>query len=711
MGDESWAKNDWYASKIYYEKAFVLDSANFEATRKYADALRMTKDYQAAAHYYAKMFAKDRGRVFPKGQFWLATMQKYNGDYKEALRNFKKYNKRVKKDKKSYDYLKSKQEKLSCTWAINSRKDSSKVEVENLDSPVNTIESEFGAYYQDSILFFSTLKSVDSHLPISGKVKIYQSEFDSIANNVRASTYNTADRHQANVTYNANASKVYFSRCDSMNSCLIFGADVEDGLWLNIKEVPEVNQTNYTSTMPNMGIVDGQEVLFFVSNRIGGEGKMDIWWSKVKDGEFQKPRNAGDKVNTIDDEITPFYLDRKLYFSSNWHEGLGGFDIFVSEGITNDFEEPINVGYPINSSVNDMYYSYFRTINQGFLTSNRVGSLNDGEPTCCNDIWTINYTDSIVEGFDSLAYETLADLNSHLPVTLYFHNDEPDPRTLDTTTALTYLDSYNSYSGLIEKYKKENSRGMSGESKENAVFDVEDFFDFFVNKGVQDLEIFSELLLKELEEGAEIKLSVRGFASPLAESDYNVNLTKRRISSLINQLEEYQGGILEPYFENSSKSGGSLTIQEIPFGEFQADNQVSDRSDNKKESIYSRAARLERKIEIMSVERMPEDSVYFQLELSNEVYNFGIITSDSIVFHEFELTNTGSDTLIIDSVEASCGCTIPKIGKTILSPTEKTTLLVSFDPKGQSGLISKKVYIFTNQGEEPKEIIITAEIR
>jgi len=310
-----------------------------------------------------------------------------------------------------------------------------------------------------------------------------------------------------------------------------------------------------------------------------------------------------------------------------------------------------------------------------------------------------------------LAYQTLAELNKYLPVTLYFHNDEPNPRTLDTTTTLSYLTAFSSYLALEEKYRRENSKGYSGEKKEEALFDVEDFFDFYVRKGVQDLETFSVLLLKELQKGAGITLSVRGFASPLAESDYNVNLTKRRITSLVNYLEKYQKGVFLPYLNSSSSDGGILKINKIPFGEFQANDTVSDASSNKKESIYSRGARMERKIEIMSVDRIPEDSVYSRLEIFEEVFNFGILQPGELVNHSFKIINTGNKVLVIDSVEVSCGCTSSVISKTILGPDEETVLEIQFDPKGQKGLLKKEIFIHSNESDEPKIIVITAEVK
>ena len=71
-----------------------------------------------------------------------------------------------------------------------------------------------------------------------------------------------------------------------------------------------------------------------------------------------------------------------------------------------------------------------------------------------------------------------------LPVTLYFHNDIPNPRSWDTTTAVNYIDSYNDYTAMIDRYQKEYSAGLSGNRAEEAKEDIESFFVEYVDNGL-----------------------------------------------------------------------------------------------------------------------------------------------------------------------------------------------------------------------------------
>jgi hypothetical protein len=96
---------------------------------------------------------------------------------------------------------------------------------------------------------------------------------------------------------------------------------------------------------------------------------------------------------------------------------------------------------------------------------------------------------------------------------------------------------------MLDNYNHEYAKGLTGDKSEEAKEDIDSFFMEYVDQGVKDLALFRDLLLKELDKGAKIKITVIGFASPLAKTKYNVNLTKRRISSLVNYMREYDNAL------------------------------------------------------------------------------------------------------------------------------------------------------------------------
>jgi len=123
-----------------------------------------------------------------------------------------------------------------------------------------------------------------------------------------------------------------------------------------------------------------EESLYFSSDRKGGFGGFDIYrLRKLPDGTWSKPINLGEKINSKNDEISPFIaLDNKtLYFSSNGASSMGGFDIFVSQvNAINEWLEPKNMGIPINSTDDDLSYSTIVNGTKGIYSSDRKENTN-----------------------------------------------------------------------------------------------------------------------------------------------------------------------------------------------------------------------------------------------------------------------------------------------------------------------------------------------
>ena len=299
-------------------------------------------------------------------------------------------------------------------------------------------------------------------------------------------------------------------------------------------------------------------------------------------GNFGNPINLGSKINSKANEISPFYHQEKgqLYFSSDRKNGMGGFDIYVSKGGLTLWQSPTLLSPPLNT-VHDEMYLNFCTKNTGYFSSNRSPAIfKDGE-NCCNDIFSFEFIQ-----YEPDSTKIIDKINNYLPLSLYFHNDEPDCCTMDPITNLTYKESYISYFFLKEEYIKQNKSPDK----------IQGFFDDRLKENFNKLD---QLLLKiksALAQGQKIELEIKGFASPLFEADYNINLSKRRIVSLLNYMEEFQNGSITQYLKNEQ-----LVIHELPLGEAKSVNRVNDNPKNKKLSVYSLEAVLARKIEIVRV--------------------------------------------------------------------------------------------------------------
>jgi outer membrane protein OmpA-like peptidoglycan-associated protein len=153
----------------------------------------------------------------------------------------------------------------------------------------------------------------------------------------------------------------------------IYTADLNDGSWTPIRSLGEkVNDPVYWDSQPTIS-GDGN-ILYFASNRPGGQGGIDIWMTKKgPDGEWGVPTNLGPTVNTPYDEKSPFiHTDSQtLYFSSNGHPGVGGYDIFFSRAdATGKWKEPVNLGIPINTAGDDVGFFVSTDGATGFFNSN-----------------------------------------------------------------------------------------------------------------------------------------------------------------------------------------------------------------------------------------------------------------------------------------------------------------------------------------------------
>lgn len=713
---EQFEKGDYYYALEYYRKAMELDSNSVVIIWNYAETLRAYKDYRNAEDYYAKVYAKESAGIYPYSLLYLGLMQKQNGKYEEAIATFTKAKKKYSKNKKSYLYEKSKRELESTLWAKSAMLDSSNLLIEPLPSTINTKNAEFGHIIYDNRLIFSSLRAdsiseAEEVYTTNYKTRLYSSDIQagSYLESEIIETFFEEKYNTGNGTFSLDGKRFYYSRCNDTAtgySCKIMVSRYENGSWAKPDSLGEIiNHPEFNTTMPCIAEINGEEWLIFATDREGGQGGLDLYYSKIKNGnQFSEPKSL--KVfNTPDNDITPFWDNNKkrLYYSNSWLNGFGGYDVFYSD-FTNEFATPVNAGLPINSFANDLYF--FTLKDTGFVSSNRIGVMYSKNPTCCSDIFSLK---TPVEIEIETPLETLEELNKRLPVTLYFHNDEPNPKNWDTVTPLNYMKTYEDYRALLETYKKEYAGGLKGDKILEAEEDIESFFMQYVDQGVRDLELFRNLVLKELDKGAKINVTIKGFASPLAKTDYNVNLTKRRISSLMNHLKAYDNGVFVKYLDGTASNGGKLVFTQVPFGEYKANQLTSDNPNDVQNSVYSRAAAIERKIEIQSVTYLNEEEIALKVE-GKPLYNAGVVDKGKLIEFKFTIVNTSDHIQRIDSLEIPCDCTFGEIEKMTLQPGEQTSILMKIDTEKVSGFFVKALYLHLEGTTEKLPLYISGQV-
>jgi len=721
--EEKYKAGDYYYASELYQKAMAIDSNSISTLWNYAETLRAYKDYRKAEYYYGKVFEREEGTVYPMALLYLGLMQKQNGKYDAAIETFKKIKTKFAKDKKAYIYLKSKRELESCLWAKSNLSDSAKVVFSHLPENVNSKDSEFGHAFRDQQLYFSSLKadsisSAEEVYATHYKTRLYRSEKKAaeFEDPSLLKEFIFKEMNTGNGSYSKDGTRFYFSRCSDEGynyRCKIMVATFANGRISRIDSLGTIiNSPGNNTTMPCIAELNGEEVLFFASDRVEGQGGMDIWYSVIKNGsQFGKPINLKN-LNSVDNELSPWFdtTSNQLFFSSSWHDGFGGYDIFRSK-YEGQFSNPQNIGQPYNSPANDLYY--FQYVDTAYFSSNRVGVNYSKNITCCSDIFSAYPIPPppppvVNDSTPPPKRESLIELSKRLPVTLYFHNDCPDPKSRDTVTHVNYINGYGEYRAMLEKYQMEYSSGLDSTKASNAKEDIENFFIEYVDQGVKDLELFRDLLLEELQQGARINLTVKGFASPLAKTDYNVNLTKRRISSLVNYLREYDHGIFAPYLDGTASNGGKVQFTQVPFGEYTANKLTSDNFHDQKNSVYSRAAAIERKIEIQSVDYIKEDSLLFLTRITPTMLDLASIGVNDSIKRSMTFENKSSDTLHVSRTEVDKDYLELEIDQVILPGA---TAQIHFSEKKSlpNGLFSFEARLYFVGHEQPLLIRINGE--
>ncbi len=780
--------NEEYGEALYYlDTLQKIDSAKFDLYFLQAQSAQLYNAFELAEKSYQKVLASKKTDLYPKATLGLATVQKMQGKYDEAIGGFNDYLV-LNPDTAHVDNKEARAQIEACKWAIEKVKVNDKdLEISQLSAAVNTDFSDFAPYYHNGKLLFSSLRFTPQGKK-ADNTKRYSKVLQLPDGTDEAEIFDLGtgneELHTAHATYNKAGDQLFFNICEytegNIIQCKIYTRKLEGGKWGKPKLLPAtINTENTNVSQPNVGYNEkvGKEMLFFTTNRTGGKGGKDIWMAYLdKMGQPGNPTNLTD-VNSTGDEFSPFFHNytQTLYFSSDGQKSLGGFDIYKSALVNGKYQEIIHTGFPLNSSYNDVYFSLNHIGSEGYVVSNREGTLflDKQISACCNDIFKTEFnsylldlnvltylkTDgeevelkdvkvTVYEIFDETKesiphklepvgnshffriksnkkYRVVAekdnyfptevdfetkepldgdvflqkvyleplrlnvltftdeppkavltdvnvrlfevdkdgkekrikplfapDKNSHYfpllsnrnykiyaekdaydkvvtefntsvwtskiatltkeiilpnsavdlvikqlkPFSLYFDNDSPNPKSLDTTTTLTFSETITAYKRQKEPFKEAYTVGLSGSEKLEAEAAVEKFFGEEIDSTYKEFLKFTDAILKRLEFGRGITVKVQAYASPLASDDYNLRLTKRRISSMLNFYRTYKNNAMRKYVDS-----GLLNIVLISHGESQAPKGISDSPTDRKNSVYSLDASRQRKVVIVEV--------------------------------------------------------------------------------------------------------------
>ena len=422
LGKNAQRAGDIYTAIKYFRQHQDKDPNNLEVAYRVAELYEKARDYENAAFYYLKTYHLNVDD-YTKSLFLYAQMEKNMGNYDRAIAYYNRFKSEYRGKKKERPYRRRViNEVEGCEMAKEWMDAPLKVMITRLGNSVNKAHIEFNPIILDdhNLVFASLREDSLKYYSLTDSSKLPKRKFymarkkgrEWYFNGEFPGPFNTENAHTGNGAFSPDGQRFYFTRCEKnwLNEtvCHLYMARKRPGGWQPpVKLNKKINMPLYHSTQPTVGTMDrkSKEVVYYVSNRPDGKGGWDIWYTiyDKKDNDFYKPRNVGRKINSSDDEMSPFYDNTTgtMYFSSTGHIGMGGYDIFKTSGKLSRWVPNEHLGYPVNTSYDDLYYTLNKNHEEGFFVSNRPGGSVLMHETCCDDIYYFKYMEFIhidVEG-------------------------------------------------------------------------------------------------------------------------------------------------------------------------------------------------------------------------------------------------------------------------------------------------------------------------
>lgn len=480
-------------------------------THQLAESYRLYHDYQDALPNYERYLSLEK-KPDIMAYLWYGVSLRAMNEPDKAIEALSKFTTEHTQED-AYTTLALK-EMADCRFNIEQQQHIQRFSIQKLAAPVNALGSNY-AYTKlnDSIFVFSSSRpdTIGKNKQVEYRSALYAFNIkqNSISKlfvqglpyDAAAAQFSADQLHMYFTGWNedqkseANKYKIYISSRSSV-----------DAPW-NIPEPLDtlVNVKGFNARHPFI-TKDGQ-YLFFASDRPGGFGKYDIWKISLQNGiPIGTAENIGAVINTAEDDVAPVFIEDSamLYFSSNGREGLGGMDIFKTKGniVSNEWNTAQNLGLPINSVKDDIYYNSFGDTDTSYFTSDR-------ESPCCLEI------------FQSIKLPPLPEANKQPMV---------DTSNKSTQTDTTLHKEVPIVAIPINKLTDEEKmrRHILDSLNSATVKRVSVNFDFYKAKVRQEDKTSLDTIIQLLKENPELNVVIGSFTDCKGKFDLNLRLSKAR---------------------------------------------------------------------------------------------------------------------------------------------------------------------------------------
>jgi OOP family OmpA-OmpF porin len=576
FGDKAFKNKDYYEAAFYYKKAAEglslikqqaipyhspgkTDKKGKPVDRAYvcyqlADSYRLYENYIEAEGWYYNVLNENYEAQYPLTRLWYGVCLRANQRFDEAITQLTKFNQGFTGEARYKDI--AEMEIKNCRFAKEQYQYPQLLDVTKLKDAFASDGSDYALVQRDGNTYFTSsrvVKGDKKHLNrvyLLGKDKAEKPAAISFKNDE-----NKDELEYGTPAFSADGQKMYYTRWYKD------GAKIQHGIYYSqltgtewgkpVKLSSNVNADGFNSLQPFVS-ADGKR-LYFVSNKPGGQGGDDIWVSDLGDnGDALNSINLGNTINTALDEQAPYYdgANKRLVYSSKGFVGLGGFDFYESREDNGKWSEPKNMGYPMNSAKDDLYFLPDQA------DARKCYISSDRESDCCLGLFSVTDKRYTLSGI-------VIDCDTHKPlagVTVSFI-DSLSKQTLKqiiTDNAARYafdVSSKRPHSLLLEKKGYFSKRLpapasglMSGDTLNNPeiclqAFEVEKpivikniLYDF--NKATlrPESKIVLNGLVTILKDNPKIKVELSAHTDSVGSDKYNMKLSQARAQSCVDYI-------------------------------------------------------------------------------------------------------------------------------------------------------------------------------
>ncbi len=371
-----------------YVQAATLDPSNIQANYFAGQYHLITVNKEQAAKYFEQVKKLDPNYRFDI-DFKIGQSYQYGMNFEKALTSYESYRERRVRDDgyRGQDMvsLKEVDKKITeCKNAIDFRANPADVKIVNLGNTINTEFEDFAPVInenEDFLIFTSKRMDNNSNQDVDVDNKPFEEIYFTRKNKNNSWGYASnlgksinTKFHDSNLALSPDGNTLFLYKTDN-NGDIFVSTRVQDTVWTEPKPLSKnINSDSFNES--SVSISPDGNLLFFSSNRVGGLGQIDIYFStKNEAGEWQRARNVGEVINTEFNEDGPFIGNdgKTLYFSSEGHKGMGGYDIYKSvyDSANQVWGAPENLGYPINTPDDDIYFVATKDGKRGYYASVR----------------------------------------------------------------------------------------------------------------------------------------------------------------------------------------------------------------------------------------------------------------------------------------------------------------------------------------------------